>query len=250
MCTIIFALNQHPNFKLIYLGNRDEFKSRPTAPSRFWDDETKVLAGRDLKACGTWLGITLDKRISFLTNYRDFKLIKENQASLGELTVNYLKNEMTALSYLETVKASKVTYNPYNLVVGTFDHLYFYSNIENEIIKIKNGVHGLSNAHLDSPWFKVEKAKKRLQNLIDSNQIDIEALFKILDDEEIPQDQYLPNTGIDIELERSLSSIFIDLETYGTLYKTVILVDKNDHVTYVEKFRDASLQWKINKIEY
>lgn len=249
MCTIIFALNQHPHYKLIYLGNRDEFKSRPTAPSAYWEDVPKLLAGRDLKACGTWLGITKDKRVSFLTNYRDFKLIKENQASRGGLTFDYLRGETSASTFLNDLKASKTSYNPYNLVVGNFNELFFYSNVEDEIKRVKDGIHGLSNAHLDTPWYKVEKAKKRLQHLIEKDQIDVEALFEILDDREIPPDQFLPDTGIDIELERNLSSIFIDLDTYGTIYQTVILVDQNDKVTYVERFMDPDHKWTSHTLK-
>lgn len=249
MCTIIFALNQHPHYKLIYLGNRDEFKARPTAPSAYWEDEPKLLAGRDLKACGTWLGLTRDKRISFLTNYRDFKFIKENQASRGGLTFDYLRGETSALTFLNDLKANETSYNPYNLVVGNFDELYFYSNVEDEIKKVEDGIHGLSNVHLDTPWYKVEKAKKRLQHLIEKDQIDVEALFEILDDREIPPDQYLPDTGIDIELERNLSSIFIDLDTYGTIYQTVILVDQDDKVTYVERFMDSDHKWTSHTLK-
>ena len=250
MCTILFALNQHPQYKLIYLGNRDEFKSRPTQPSHFWEDVPSLLAGRDLKACGTWLGITKDKKLSFLTNHRNFKLSKENQSSRGELTVNYLKGEVDALAYLSSLRETKMHYNPYNLVVGSIDALYFYSNIEDQIIKIETGIHGLSNALLDTSWYKVDKAKKRLKTLIDQDQVEPEACFEILSDREIPPDQYLPDTGIEIALERDLSSIFIDLETYGTTYQTVILVDREDRVTYAERYLDLNATWQEQVIKF
>lgn len=244
MCTILFALNQHHRYKLIYLGNRDEFKSRPTQSSCFWEDAPSLLAGRDLKACGTWLGITRDKKLSFLTNHRNFKLNKENQASRGELTVNYLNGNEFAVDYLKRIRKNKNLYNPYNLVVGTTDKLYFYSNVEDQIIKVEEGIHGLSNAFLDTSWYKVDKAKKRLKALIEKDQLELEACFEILNDSEVPADAYLPNTGIEIALERSLSSIFIDLETYGTIYQTVILVDQDDRVTYAERYLDSNAIWQ------
>ena len=71
MCLIFLALNQHPRYKLIVAGNRDEFYHRKTAPAEFWKDQPTVLAGRDLEAMGTWLGITSSGRIAMLTNYRD-----------------------------------------------------------------------------------------------------------------------------------------------------------------------------------
>ncbi|MBF4693708.1 NRDE family protein [Fusibacter ferrireducens] len=250
MCTILFALNQHPKYKLIYLGNRDEFKSRPTQPSCFWEDAPNLLAGRDLKACGTWLGITRDKKLSFLTNHRNFKLNRENQSSRGELTVDYLRGNMSALEYLECARKKRNQYNPYNLVAGTVDELYFYSNVEDHIVKVESGIHGLSNAFLDTAWYKVEKAKKRLKGLIEQDQLDLEACFEILKDSEIPADAYLPDTGIEIALERDLSSIFIDLETYGTIYQTVILVDQEDQVTYVERYLDEHSIWQEQTVTF
>jgi uncharacterized protein with NRDE domain len=58
VCLILFAYRSHPEYRLILAANRDEFYDRPTQGAEFWDEAPEILAGRDLKAGGTWMGIT------------------------------------------------------------------------------------------------------------------------------------------------------------------------------------------------
>ena len=71
MCLILFALNAHPKYSLVLAANHDEFYPRPTAAAEFWTDAPELLAGKDLTAGGTWLGITKQGRFAAVTNYRD-----------------------------------------------------------------------------------------------------------------------------------------------------------------------------------
>lgn len=249
MCTILFAYKTHPEYPLIFLGNRDEFKNRPSMSAHFWEEHPNVFGGRDLIACGTWTGITRGGRLAFITNHRQIPLKRDVPKSRGALTGEFLSGEETPMNFLERIQKEHTDYAPFNLVVGNLEALWFYSNIEDKIKPIKPGIHGLSNGFLDTPWYKVEKGKRRLEEQIDGA-LSVEDLFEILNDNEVPPDDLLPRTGISIELERTLSSIHIDTPEYGTIFKTIILVDLHGQVSFYETKDKASIQlaskFKIN----
>ncbi len=233
MCTILFAYKSHPKYPFIFLGNRDEFKNRPSMSAHFWEEHPNVFGGRDLIACGTWTGITKEGRIAFITNHRQLPLKRDVPKSRGALTSEFLVGEEMPRVFLERIQKEHTDYAPFNLVVGDLEELWFYSNIEDEIKPIKPGIHGLSNGFLDTPWYKVEKGMRRLEDQI-GGELTVENLFEILNDDEVPPDDLLPRTGISIELERTLSSIHIDTPEYGTIFKTIILVDQNGQISFYE----------------
>ena len=101
MCLILLAFKTDPAYKLILAANRDEYYDRPTAPAGFWKESPHLLAGRDLRAGGTWLGITRKGRIGAVTNYRDPGSVKENVPSRGRLVSNFLKGQEGPVEYLE-----------------------------------------------------------------------------------------------------------------------------------------------------
>jgi uncharacterized protein with NRDE domain len=240
MCTILFAYKSHPEYPLIFLGNRDEFKNRPSMNAHFWEENPNVFGGRDLVACGTWTGITKTGRLAFITNHRQLPLKRDVPKSRGALTSEFLVGVETPQKFLKRIQNEHTEYAPFNLVVGTLDELWFYSNIEDEIKRIEPGIHGLSNGLLDTPWYKVEKGKRRLAEQMDS-EIIVEDLFQILNDEEIPHDDLLPKTGVTMELERTLSPIHIDTAEYGTVFKTIIMVDHNGLVRFYETKNTKSI---------
>ena len=110
MCLINFQLGAHPNYKLIVAANRDEFYGRPTASAHFWEDEPNLLAGRDLKGMGTWLGITKEGRFAALTNIRDPEENLNEKKSRGEILRNYLAGEMTPELFLEDLKKIQASF--------------------------------------------------------------------------------------------------------------------------------------------
>lgn len=125
MCIISFHIQDHPKYKLILIANRDEAYERPTAPLHFWDDEPHILAGRDLKAKGTWLGITKQGKIAALTNYRDPKQIATEKQSRGDIIRNYLSNQQAAIPFLHELQNNRHHFNGFNLLLGTVDQLFF-----------------------------------------------------------------------------------------------------------------------------
>ena len=234
MCLCLFAINQHDEYPFILLANRDEFRKRPAAKAAFWEDNSNILAGTDLEGMGTWLGVNTAGNIAFLTNYRHPDYFNRKGPTRGKLVSDFLSGNVNAHDYLSSIEKPE-DYNGFNLVAGNFQELYYFSNIENEVRKIETGVHGLSNAFLNTSWPKVVKGKMQLGNALAANQLDNDSLFQILKDEEKPNSSLLPDTGVGIELEKMLSPKFINSEEYGTVCSTVVKMNRNGMVTFEER---------------
>lgn len=226
MCLIAFAYKHHPRFPLIVAANRDEFLERPTLPAHFWDDLPQVLAGRDVKAGGTWMGITRNGRFAALTNHRDFRKAPIHGPSRGLLVKEAL---------LHGVNEQASPMEGYNLLHGPIDALRYQSNINGADEPLLPGVHGLSNALLNTPWPKVNRAVEAMRNATAGPIPDTAALFGMLADSEHAADDELPDTGLDLHRERALSSIRIDLPRYGTRCSTVIMVHESGRMHFEER---------------
>lgn len=237
MCLCLFAINESDEFPLILIANRDEFRKRPAAKADFWTDHPHVLAGRDLEGMGTWLGTNKSGKIAFLTNYRHPDFFGRKGPTRGTLVSNFLIGNDDAESYLEGIENPKA-YNGFNLVVGTPKELFYYSNVENEIKSIGSGVHGLSNAFLDTSWPKVDDGKAKLKAAIETNQLDSDSLFSILHDSSFAKPEELPETGVGSDLEKVLSAKFINTPDYGTVCSTVIKFDRNGNCFFEERSFD------------
>ena len=236
MCLLFFAYECHPSYRLILASNRDEFYHRPTEPAHFWDSHPSVLAGRDLEMLGTWMGITRSGRWAALTNFRDpLAQIKDAQTR-GGLVSNFLcSNEPTDQYMLEVVN-SRTCYNPFNLLVGDSTTLLYFSNQSSSVKVLDPGIYGLSNHLLDTSWPKVQKSKQALAKyLVNRTVVEPQFLFEMLGDTESAQDNELPNTGISKAREKMLSPVFIEGTEYGTRASTVLLIDRDNHVTFEEK---------------
>lgn len=241
MCLIFFSIHQHPTYKLIVVANRDEFYARKTSKADYWSAHPEILGGCDLEAtspdgtCGTWMGMSKNGRIAFITNYRDIKNINPNAPSRGHLVTDFLLSETLPLTYLESVKLKASQYNGFNLVVGDVNELHYFSNYQNEIRPLKGGFYGLSNHLLDTPWPKVTSGKAEIETILAQPKIDPDALFEVMRNEAMAQDNTLPDTGIGLERERALSAKFIKTNGYGTRCSTVILVHNNGHTSFAER---------------
>lgn len=251
MCLINFQLQSHPNYKLIVAANRDECYERPTAQAHFWKDAPEILAGRDLVQKGTWLGITKQGRFAALTNFRDQAQITGDKISRGEIVRKYLEGTETPYDFLKSLKGIHDYYDGFNIIVGNPDQLFYYSNRQDKIIEICKGTHGLSNHLLDTAWPKVQKGKKELgEHVMDKEKIQANDLFEILSDRDKAEDINLPQTGIGLELERQLSPLFIKTPNYGTRSSTVLLVDHNNLLTFVERTYDGEGFVKENSFSF
>lgn len=240
MCLIFLALKQHPTYKLIIAANRDEFYNRQTAAADFWKDQPNIVGGRDLEANGTWMGMTKSGKISMLTNYRDPANINPKAPSRGHLVSDYLEQDVSPEVYLKKIEPKAAAYNGFNLLVGTPEEFWYLSNYKTGIDKVTTGLHGLSNHLLETPWPKVQTGKQKMAELLKSKNITSQLLFEFLYDGERAGDDQLPDTGIGLERERALSSMFIKSPGYGSRCSTVILIDQDNNVEFSERVYDLA----------
>lgn len=238
MCLILFARNAHPDYELVIAANRDEFYDRPTMPAHIWQSPAWMIAGKDLKGGGTWLAADPSGRIAMLTNYRDPGRIFEAAPSRGDLIRNFFTSGRNAAGYAGLVAGNSNHYNGFNLICSDHSGMYYLSNYGDGIKKIDDGIHGLSNALLNDPWPKVERGKKRLARLLDSN-FTIDDLLDLMYDSEYAPESELPDTGVGREWEKILSPMFIKSEAYGSRTTTVLLLDRLGKMTFTERSYDV-----------
>lgn len=238
MCLINFNIGSHKKYKMVIAANRDEFYSRPTAPMHYWDDHPNILGGRDLKAKGTWLAVSNSGRIGALTNIRTpEEMTMEAKKSRGALIVNYLLSEVNPEDYLKNLADFSSDYAGFNLLVGNPDELYYMNNYDNNVLHVDTGTHGLSNEYLNTPWPKVVIGKSELDKVLSEEDVDVDALFNLLRIDSEVADDIVQKTGVDFDLEKKLSPLFIDIPDfdYGTRCSTVVLVDHENNITLIER---------------
>jgi len=233
VCLILLAWRVHPEYPLVLAANRDEFRDRPTEAAQWWLDRPTLLAGRDLQARGTWLGITRAGRLAALTNYRDPQRAKPNAPSRGRLVVDALMQEVAVAEHLDQLRRISPAYADFNLIWTDGHELGVFESVPGDGRTLPPGVYGLSNHLLDTPWPKVERAKSRLAEALSSLPQD-ERLLELLRDDQPAADEQLPRTGVSVEWERLLSSAFIRGPTYGTVSSTVIRLGADGAVHFRE----------------
>lgn len=235
MCLITFAYKKHKKYKLIIVANRDEFYQRPTTTANQWEDEPNIIAGRDLKGNGTWMGFHKNGRFSALTNYRDGFNEKQNAPSRGHLVTSFLLSQNDSQEHLQQLTETAALYNGYNLLAYDGKDLGYYSNQIEKPQILESGIYGLSNSTLDVSWPKVNKAISGLEALIQQDEIDVNKAFAIMQNKTIAPDDELPNTNIPIKWERLLSAMYIESPEYGTRCSTVFLLDYDGNYHFEER---------------
>lgn len=233
MCLILVAWRAHPSYPLVVAANRDEFFARPTRPAEFWPEIPQVLAGRDMEAGGTWMGITRGGRFAALTNFRDPARRLAAAPSRGGLVADFLQDCRGPSEWIDSLGGA-TAYNGFNLLVGDGRELWWFSNVTNERRRLTPGVYGVSNHLLDTPWPKVVAAKSALSGTL-AMLPDDGGMFRLLRDDTVHPDEALPRTGVGPEWERLLSSAFVAAPGYGTRSSTVLLVDADGMAMFDEQ---------------
>lgn len=232
MCLIVFAWRPDQPQPLLLAANRDEFYARPSWPLREWDDAPGLFAGRDLQAGGTWLGMNADGRFAALTNIRDPNQ-PAGRRSRGELPVDFLRSALTPPAYLRQVAGRAAEYAGFNLLLGDARELWYYNSQEDQPRTLPEGLCGLSNAGLDSPWPKLRRARAALENCLDAPAS--QRLLALLADSERPPEHLLPDTGVGPAVERLLSTVFIASANYGTRASTALILNADHSWELVER---------------
>lgn len=246
MCLI--ALNWQPDGPIPFTiaANRDEFYARPALALHHWAGST-VLAGQDLQAGGTWLGLGKDGasnhiRMAALTNYRDVSNQKSDATSRGHITASFLSGSTGINDYLEELSAKVHRYNPFNLILFDGQHLMGFESRHARAFALPAGVTLVSNADFNTPWPKVTRLRtgfeRALQTQGDSTLLR-EKLFELLSDDRLAPDAELPKTGFSMQRERVLSAAFIRTPDYGTRACSVIRV-RHQFAEFAERSFDAA----------
>ena len=240
MCVLIVAFGEHAEYDLVVAANRDEFHSRPTAPAEVWAEHPQLLAGRDLEAGGTWLGVDEKGRFAAVTNVRSAHPGAGNR-SRGFLVPEFLKqHHMGPLDYAHSLNPRARDYAGVNLIVADHQGIGNWSNRDARPTALPAGLYGLSNGALDDEWPKLTRLKNAYQRVRHLNgEALAAALLEVLRDREQPADAMLPDTGVGLERERLLAPIFIDGGSYGTRCSTVVLRRPDGQMLFVERRYNA-----------
>ncbi len=236
MCLVLIAYRTHPRYPLVLAANRDEFHARPAQALHWWNDGVRMLAGRDLQAGGSWLGLDASGRMALVTNYRDPSLPRPEGTSRGSLIGEFLGGRDGAAGFARATASRAGQFSGFNLLALDRSGLaYVTSHPEPEARTLLPGVYGLSNRQLDTPWPKLLRTRERFERELASDHPQPEALMRMLSDRTIAADELLPDTGVGLEWERLLSAPFIVGDGYGTRCSTVVLIGSDGIVTVEER---------------
>jgi uncharacterized protein with NRDE domain len=252
MCLLVISWKSHPRYRLVLAGNRDEFHDRPAAPLNWWQDDPRILGGRDLKAGGTWLGVARSGRFGIVTNYRDLQAPVEAAPSRGSLVPRFLTGATSPKEYLDDLRGAALRYSGFNLLVGGSRALYYFSNRGPKApTALAPGVYGLSNHLLNTPWPKLARTRERFEKLLAEPELQSDDLFAMLADREQAPVDNLPSTGLPSDWERVVSAPFIVNERYGTRCSSLLLVERNGRsILHERRFDPAGVQTGTSRFEY
>ena len=238
MCLIAWNWQPESATPPLLIGNRDEFYARPTLPLHWWEGD-HILAGKDLQAGGTWLGIDRCGRVAALTNVRDPAGTRTATPSRGELVAGFLGGTLSAAQYLEQLASRAHEYNPFNLLLCDGTSLLAFESRNRRPVALSPGLGAVSNAGFDTPWPKLRKLKAGLGALVaQPGQPDDAQLVGLLQDSARAPDAELPATGVPLEMERELSAAFIATPHYGTRACSVVRLGRH-HASVIEHSHTA-----------
>lgn len=231
MCLITLSWQPASAVPLRIAANRDEFYARPALGLHHWPGQA-ILAGQDLQAGGTWLGlgvcaVTGRPRLAALTNYRDVAVQKMDAQSRGHIAASFLNSSVSAKNYLAALVAQVGVYNPFNLILFDGQHLMGFESRHARAFALAPGITSVSNADFNTPWPKLERLRTNFEQALAATDDDVllqGQFFELLSDTRLASDADLPQTGIPLERERILSAAFITSPNYGTRASSVICI--------------------------
>ncbi len=274
MCLLVVGWLAHPRYRVVVAANRDEFHARPTAPLAPWADQPRVLAGRDLQAGGTWLGLDAGRRFGLVTNYRELARPRHTAPSRGHLVPRFLGAPLSADHYLRALEADAQGYAGFNLLLGDGERLMYASNRAAQFAReLTPGLHGLSNHLLDTPWPKLQRVRGEVEAWIERARqgpppqpglasaagdmaADAEWLMTVFADRRRAAAPHDPASGLGADWEQVLSSPFVLNPDYGTRCTTVLLLGHDGHSWISERRFDpqglavGQHEWQLNGADW
>lgn len=243
MCLLALAWKAHPQYPLIFAGNRDEFHARPALAAHWWHDAPDVFGGRDLEANGSWLGVRRDGRFAVVTNFREPDRRPENLRSRGELPTQFLCGDTAPADYLRYLHDNRDEYAGFNLLFGdplqqqddNQGMMFYFSNRDDVGTELPPGIHALSNHLLNTPWPKVQRLRAAFEQEMQRAEPRADALLEMLADPQPAPHELLPDTGVDARWEHALSAAKVVTPSYGTRASTVVMVDCHGDIFFRER---------------
>lgn len=253
MCIVAIAWQLFDELPLVLLSNRDEFFERPTDRLHQWSDQP-IYAGRDQQSGGTWLGIhrqpvaienmehhEQNGRWAAVLNFRDGVQAGTDERSRGALVTDFLTSTLSPMDFARQLNLQE--YAGFNLIVGDTSQAVIVNNRGHAPTALYAGLHVLSNGQPEDSWFKTERLRGRLRQevlpLIAEDSRDEywqAAAFDVLSDSTPAPAEDLPNTGVAIDIEQMLSSVYIapvafankqtNQPTYGTRTQSILTLRK------------------------
>ena len=217
MCVVALAHRVHPDWPLILIGNRDEFHARAAAPLHAWQDGGGIVAGRDLQAGGTWLGVHRPSgRVVVVTNVRG-AMPDPAKESRGALVADLLQ---ASGRFADPAADDLPRFNAFNLFAVSEDSARLLTNRPVPLIMpLDAGVHALANEPIDSPCPRAERLRAALGAVV-AARADPEALLDTLMGENDP-------------------ALFLRGDVYGTRASTLVAVSPDGAVKMIERRYEA-----------
>ena len=243
MCLLVLAWAAHPRYQLVVAANRDEYHERPAAPLAKWPEPPGILAGRDLRAAGTWLGLDPARRFGVVTNFRELQSPRAAAPSRGGLIPRYLSGAQSAREFFARLEPAAPGYSGFNLLLADAGSLWYGSNRASPFAReLPPGVYGLSNELLDTPWPKLTRVKARFREWLGDPGGTAAGLFALLADrtQDADADSSQPTGGLPREWQRILSAPFVVNPAYGTRCSTVVLLEPGGGLTLAERRFDSA----------
>lgn len=237
MCLLVFGWNAHPEYRLILAANRDEFHARPAQQLHRWPDKPGFYAGRDLQSGGAWLAASSSGRFATVTNYRERLKGPQQTESRGRLVSEFVSGTAAANVYSSSIDGEH--YSGFNLLSSDGRQLAYVSNRGDQPVVLNDGVYGLSNASLDTPWPKLVRSKSTFSELLDSDNVNETSLMRLMADRQPAATADVDNEDLPFELARALTAPFIVTPDYGTRCTSTVLWSFDGRLTISERRFDA-----------
>jgi hypothetical protein len=145
MCTLVILRRPGHRWPVLIGANRDEMIDRPSKPpGRHWPDRPEVIAGLDVLAGGSWLGINDWGVAAAVLNRQGSLGPSPDRRSRGELVLEALDHAdanaaAEALSYVDPE-----AYRTFNLIVADESHGFWLRHAGGPRIELKPLKDGLS----------------------------------------------------------------------------------------------------------
>lgn len=269
MCLLVLAWQAHPRYRLIVAANRDEYHDRQAEALGCWPPPEQMLAGRDLRAGGTWLAVDRRRRFGVITNYRDLQAAAPSAPTRGGLIPRFMRRDAAPGAFMADLETAAVGYGGFNLLLADDQSLWYACNRLTPFARaLSPGVYGLSNERLDAPWPKLRRVRAGFETWLrrsitaatagpagaseapDAHTENSAGLFALLaDPRPATEAEGLPRSGLQSQWERTLSAPFVRHPQYGTRCSTVLLLEPCGALTILERRFDREAR-RIGESEY